>query len=97
MKKKLTAVSTALVLTGSQAAVVDYTQGKVSDSRLLLASGDMKCGKEMKEKMENCKKMMEEMKCGKEVMEKMEECKKIMESKDKMKEMACGKCGSMEK
>ncbi|SNZ03180.1 hypothetical protein SAMN06265182_0314 [Persephonella hydrogeniphila] len=99
MRKKLTAVSTAIgvAFIGSQASVVDYSQGKVSDSRVLLASGEMKCGKEMKEKMESCRKMMEEMKCGKEMMEQMKECKKIMGTKEKVKEMACGKCGSMGK
>ncbi len=95
MKKELTAVSAAIgiAISGSYGALFDYSQGKVSNSRTLLATAEMSCGKEMKQKMEKCKKLMEEAKCGKE----MKECQKIMDTKKKAKEMACGKCGSMAK
>ncbi len=98
MNKKIkTAVigSIALSFSASEADLIDFSKGKVSESRSILLAkdhGEMTCGKEMKKKMEECKKLMEEAKCGK----KMKECKMIMEkSKEKSKEMACGKCGSM--
>ena len=100
MKKKITTAvvgSVALSLSASHADILDFSKGKVSESRNILlakSDGEMTCGKEMKEKMKECKKMMEEAKCG----NKMKECKTIMEkmkSKEKAKEMACGKCGSM--
>jgi len=110
MKKEFTAVSTAIgVVVSSVIAedVVSYKQGNVSDSRYLLASADgMTCGKEMKEKVKECKKMMKEATCG----EKMKECKTLLQkvkdndsscgammkkSKEKAKEMTCGKCGAM--
>jgi len=104
MKKGITAISTAVGMIATTAladGLVSYQQGKVSDSRYLLASADeMTCGKEMKEKVKECKKMMKEMKCGTEMMKEMEECKKIMnkmngDTKKKAKEMACGQCGAM--
>ncbi len=108
MKKKITAVSTIVGMAVGYALadnIVSYEQGKVSDSRYMLAMSDeMTCGKEMKEKVKECKKMMEEASCG----AKMKECKKLLEkkkegscgammkkTKDKAKEMACGKCGAM--
>ncbi len=93
MKKKVTTVvigSVALSMAGiTKAGIVDYSKGKVSESRnVLIAKSDgMTCGKEMKEKVKECKKMMEEASCG----SKMKECKKILE---KMKEASCGSCGS---
>ena len=104
MKKKVTAISTAVGMVATTALadnLVSYQQGKVSDSRYILASADeMTCGKEMKEKVKECKKMMKEMKCGSEMMKEMQECKKIMDKMDsdtkkKAKEMACGQCGAM--
>ncbi len=113
MKKKVTTVvigSVALSMVGvSKAGIVDYQKGKVSDSRNLLiakSDGEMTCGKEMREKVKECKKMMEEASCG----SKMKECRKILEkmkesscgscgtkmkTKEKAKEMTCGTCGSM--
>ncbi len=91
MKKKVTAISTAVGMVATTALadnLVSYQQGKVSDSRYLLASADeMTCGKEMKEKVKECRKMMQDMRCGKEMMEEMKECKQIMQ---KYKEMNCG-------
>ncbi len=105
MKKGISVVvSTILGVSASSIAdeVVSFNEGKVSDSRYILASADeMTCGKEMKQKVQECKKMMKEMKCGSEMMKEMQECQKILEkagegkSKDKSKEMACGKCGAM--
>jgi len=87
MKKKITAVSTIVgMAVGSAVAdnIVSYQQGKVSDSRYMLAMSDeMTCGKEMKEKIKECKKMMEEASCG----AKMKECKEIL---NKEKEGNCG-------
>ncbi len=67
MKKKVTTVvigSVALSMVGvSKAGIVDYQKGKVSESRNVLiakSDGEMTCGKEMKEKVKECKKMMEE-------------------------------------
>lgn len=110
MKKEITAISAAVGMIASTAMadqLVSYQQGKVSDSRYLLASADgMTCGKEMKEKMKECKKMMKEASCG----SKMKECKKLLKekgkegncgammkkgTKEKAKEMACGQCGAM--
>jgi hypothetical protein len=107
MKKEITAVSAILaVAAGSAVAnnLVQYQSGKVSDSRNILAMSDeMTCGKEMKEKVKECRRMMEEASCG----AKMKECQKIMEkqkegncgsmmkSKEKAKEMSCGQCGAM--
>ena len=97
MKKKITGMvvgSIALSVVGvSKAGIVDYSKGKVSESRNVLiakSDGEMTCGKEMKEKVKECKKMMEEASCG----SKMKECKKILK---KMKEASCGSCGSMMK
>ncbi len=88
MKKEvsvLSAVVGMMATTTLADEVVNYQQGKVSDSRYLLASADgMTCGKEMKEKVKECKKMMEEAKCG----SKMKECKTLL--KEKSKEMSCG-------
>lgn len=109
MKKGITAISTAVGMIATTTLadnLVSYQQGKVSDSRYLLASADeMTCGKEMKEKVKECKKMMEEASCG----SKMKECKKLLKekgkemscgammkkTKEKAKEMACGQCGAM--
>ncbi len=92
--------SAAVGATAAQAdEIVNYSEGKVSDTRYELiakSDTDMRCGKEMKEKMKECKRLMKEASCGscgKEMKEKMKECKEMME-KHKAKEMSCGKCGS---
>jgi len=108
MKKKITvgAAIAGVAISGASASdLVQFNHGKVSESRMLLAMGDeMSCGKEMKEKVKECKKMMKEAKCG----SKMEECKKIlkekcmemscgsmMKTKEKAKEMSCAQCGAV--
>lgn len=107
MKKEITAISTILGMMASTVMaddVISYQHGKVSDSRYLLASADgMTCGKEIKEKVKECRAKMKEAKCGSD----MKECKTILKgkemscgagnmkkTKDKAKEMACGQCGA---
>ena len=108
MKKKVAVLSAVLgtsVASMAGSDLISYNTGKVSSSRnILVASADkMTCGKEMKEKMKQCRKMMEEAKCG----SKMKECKALLKkqkegncgamnkTKKKAKEMVCGQCGAM--
>lgn len=106
--KKLAVVSTVIGFSaaGVVSDALSFETGKVSESRNVLVSSseEMKCGKkmkEMKEKIEQCRKMMKEASCG----SKMKECKTLlkkkegkcgsmMKTKQKAKEMACGQCGS---